>query len=692
MNKLYTLITLFFILGAISLKAQESINEPCGLLEIQKKYYENNPDLKVQDEQMEMDFILNGSDLVNKDLSTLPDTVIIPIVFHIVHNNGSENVSNALIHQTVEQLNLDYNSNNADLSTIVTGFEDIIGDVKFEFRLAQYDPEGNCTTGITRHVSDLTYTGGDEVKEEISGWPRNSYLNVWVCKIALDLGDPSFIVNGFAPFPSWVNASSDAWQDGVVIRSDAIGLNQRTLSHEVGHWSNLRHTWGNTEVGTTCTGNDLVSDTPSCMGSFGGCNTSYESCGSLDNVQNFMEYSDCSRMFTQGQVTRMRNALDNTTAQRNQLYTDANLEDTGVLLDPVLCEADFRSNKQRICTGMNVEYTNLSGNGDTEWTWTFEGGDPATSDEENPVVAYNTTGLYEVTLTAGNGVDEVSETKTDYILVLEDNGMLTPIEEGFENVSSLPNENWVIQSSDQDRYWEITDAASASGSKSVVLKNYYQSLDNEDHLESNPIDLSDLDDVNVTFKYSYAKRNASNTDVLKFEITRTCGNVWVTRETLKASDETLVTAPNHLGYFTPESNEWGEALVDNISSLYLISNFRIRFEFTSGEGNNVYIDDINIYDPATVGINEVNKAALKFKAYPNPADENLAIQFNLLHDTNVKGEVFDISGRLVESLFDESFQLGVNELNYNIQDWPSGVYFLTISLEGERFIEKIVKK
>jgi PKD repeat protein len=360
-------------------------------------------------------------------------------------------------------------------------------------------------------------------------------------------------------------------------------------------------------------------------------------------------------------------------------------------LDPILCKAEFDADDYRICTGTTVEYTNKSYSGDTEWLWEFEGGTPATSTEENPSVEYNTSGEFQVTLTVGNGIDEVSETKEQFISVLEDIGISTPVEEGFENITDFPNDDWIIYSTDSERYWEISTAASSSGSKSTVLKNYYQSDAYQDILESNPIDLSELEDVVITFKYSYAKRHDGDDDILRFKVTKTCGNSWSTKETLRATNNTLVTAPNHIGYFTPENDEWEEAYIDNISNLYLIENFRLRFEFKSGGGNNVYIDDINIYDPSTVGINEVNKAALNYHVYPNPINNSLHVNFNLLHGSDVIGEVFDIGGRKIATLFNSSFPVGENSIKINTSDWNAGMYFVRIGLEGEIFVEKVLK-
>ena len=677
-------------IGVITNSYSQSTELPiCGTDIAQELFFEAHPELESEVRKAE-EKLNQFSQNFNSANKLTPDTAIIPVVFHIIHNNGNENIDDQLIYDAMVQLNEDYSASNDDIADVIDDFSDIIGDASIEFRLAQYDPDGNCTNGITRTVSTLTYTGGDALKDLIQ-WPSDSYLNIWVSQIAISqAGSGGGTILGYATFPSTSQFNPD--NDGLVVRADNIGTGFRVITHEAGHWLNLRHTWGNIEVETSCNGDDLVDDTPDTQGNYGGCNVDAISCGSLDNVQNYMDYAiPCYRMFTEGQADRMDATLNSSTADRNQLWTDQNLEDTGVLLDPILCSAEFDAEDVRICSGTEVEFTNKSYSGDTEWSWVFEGGTPATSDEENPVVVYNTPGVYEVTLTVGNGVDEVSITKEAYITVLPDVGNATPYVEGFENDSEFPNEDWIIYSSDQERYWEITDAASSTGSSSAVLKNYYQSENDKDELESNPIDLSGLQSVAITFKFAYAKRHDDDDDVLRFKVTRTCGNTWNTRETLRATNNTLVTAVNHLGYFTPEDDEWEEAYVDNISESYLVENFRMKFEFTAGEGNNVYVDDINIFDPTTVGINEVNKAALNYTVFPNPVEDDLSISFNLLHRTDVTGEVFDISGRKIATLFSNSFEVGKTQLKFNTNDWNAGVYLIRINLEDEMFIEKVIK-
>ncbi|MEX1131791.1 MAG: hypothetical protein WEC15_01075, partial [Flavobacteriales bacterium] len=110
-------------------------------------------------------------------------TYVISVVFHVIHNNGPENISDEQLYDAIRVLNNDFNKLNTDWPGVRPEFLDIVADVGIEFRLARKDPQGNCTNGITRTVSQLTYSG-DQAMKDLIQWPRNRYLNVWVAASA----------------------------------------------------------------------------------------------------------------------------------------------------------------------------------------------------------------------------------------------------------------------------------------------------------------------------------------------------------------------------------------------------------------------------------------------------------------------------------------------------------------------------
>lgn len=680
----YTYLLSFVLLfntGSLWSQNSEEVTTPCGTNEMLDQFILDHPEMESVIKADEQNLEEFTQQFINSKFED--DTLIIPIVFHIIHLNGSENISNDIVHESVARLNIDFQAENDDLDQVIDEFQGLIPVTNILFRLATIDPDGNCTSGITRTFSILTEVGDTETQLLIQ-WPREKYLNVWVVRN---------IASGaaaYSRYPSSVNNYPEI--DGIVNRYDYLGANIRTLTHEVGHWINLRHVWGNSNnvaLPENCNDDDLVNDTPNCIGNSGGCNLSSTTCGSLDNVQNYMNYSACDRNFTFGQSDRMRAALNSVIAQRNNLWTEANLAATGTDVEPTLCVADFYTERTIVCFDEEIQYIDESFNGEiSSWSWTFEGGTPETSDQENPVVVYAQGGTYDVSLTVSDGVNEKSVVRSNYIKVLS-TGLETPYNETFETVASFPTDDWFLFSSD-DIEWEITTDAAAVGTKSAFLKNVLQNDDEKDRLIYSTVDLSGLEAAELSFKYAFAKRHEDDTDQLKLGISRNCGDSWIIKKRLKATTGTLVTAPDQTSYFTPTADQWGELVVE-LSVLYYIEGFRYMFEFENGGGNNVYIDDIKIYDPTIVGINEVNKATLNYNVYPNPVNDQLNIEFNLLERTHVFGEIFDITGRKITTLFESDFSLGTHRINYNTSDLNAGIYFVKISLEGESFTKRVIK-
>jgi hypothetical protein len=240
----------------------------------------------------------------------------IPTVVHVVHKTAAQNISDAQINSQIDVLNADFRKKNADVSSVPGAFAGLAGDARIEFELATSDPAGNPTTGITRTATTVTaFSDDDAVKSSATGgadaWPADKYLNIWVCQLANNL-------LGYAQFPGGPAAT-----DGVVILHTAFGTTGtaaapfnlgRTTTHEVGHWLNLRHIWG--DDGTGCAGSDFVADTPNQGGPNVGVPTfPHISCGNGPNGDMFMNYMDyvddvAMVMFSTDQVTRMQATLD----------------------------------------------------------------------------------------------------------------------------------------------------------------------------------------------------------------------------------------------------------------------------------------------------------------------------------------------------------------------------------------------
>ncbi len=620
------------------------------------------------------------------------DAYVIPVVFHIIHNNGPENISDDQVRDAVRVMNEDYNKLNTEWPNVQPEFLNIVANVGITFKLAQLDPNGNCTNGITRTVSTLTYNGDQNMKNLIQ-WPRNRYLNVWVSAGA---GGAA----GYSMYPSAVSGSWGAPADGIVILSDYVGAigtsslsHSHSLSHEVGHWLNLKHTWGdsnNPGLPQNCGDDDGVADTPNTIG-WTTCNLRGATCGSvLDNVENFMEYSYCSKMFTNGQKTRMLAALNSSIASRNNLWSAANLVLTGCSGPAVLCMADMSADKRIICAGSSVNFSDESYNGVTTWDWNFPGGSPASSTNENPVVTYDVPGTYDVSLTAGNSTNTVNTQRPQYIIVLPTTGAPLPFSEGFESTPSLPSADWMVNDINQDGSFQTNGSAAYTGSKSVRLVNTAAKSGNVDEMISNTIDLSTSGPTTISFRYAFAKRTNSDNDALRLYISKDCGQNWVLKRALTGT--ALSTAPVQGGSFTPNGQgQWGYSETSPLSGDYLAANLRVKFWFQSGGGNNLWLDDINI-NGTPLGISGAASApGASVNVVPNPAGDRAEIFANLQDAGKVSVDVLDLLGQQVMHVAGGTRPAGPVQWAMDLGSLPSGLYLVRVQQQNAVQVVRFTK-
>lgn len=238
----------------------------------------------------------------------------IAVVVHVVYNTEARNVSDDQVRSQIEVLNQDYMALNADRTNVPSPWTSLAATPGVQFHLATTDPTGQPTTGITHtQTSTVSFNFDESVKSSAAGgvdpWPTDRYLNIWVCNLSGGL-------LGYAQFPG-----GPATTDGVVILYSAFGAGGsakapfhlgRTTTHEVGHWLNLHHIWGDV---LGCGGTDSVDDTPPAESpNYGTPLFPHVTCSNGPNgdmFMNFMDYVDDSAMcfFTQGQVARMHAAL-----------------------------------------------------------------------------------------------------------------------------------------------------------------------------------------------------------------------------------------------------------------------------------------------------------------------------------------------------------------------------------------------
>ena len=314
---------LFVCIAALALPfgtyAQENV--VCGTDEYHVEIAKQYPQVKQIQAQMEKEHIANRG---SQPIEDKGQVLIIPVVFHVIHNNGAEKISLKNIQDQVATLNTCYRLKNADTSLIRTIFRGYAADAKVEFQLATKDPWGNCSNGVTYTVSANTENATDAVKS-YSWWDNRHYLNVWVVK-SIAQSNIVGTLAGYAQFP-W-DALVRSSTDGIILNYQFCGKGQKTLVHEIGHYMGLMHTFQDSCSTDQKLQGDHVEDTPPVAAANFGKPVNMNSCHTdnpdlPDMIENYMDYADTKYLFTKGQVYRLRSWLFS--PSRNTLWAQENL-------------------------------------------------------------------------------------------------------------------------------------------------------------------------------------------------------------------------------------------------------------------------------------------------------------------------------------------------------------------------------
>ena len=707
---------LFCLVMQMSAFAQEVTVNPCGTYERMDEL-ENLPVYKQN--------ILTSQQIKDQEgeiIAPKGTVYTIPIVFHVLHDGGESNISYEQIVDGLRILNEDYRMLNPDVNDVAPVFAGMQADAEIQFVLATKAPNGECFRGVTRTYNPTAANDGNEDQvgairngnDVYNGdWPGDQYLNVFVVGTLSDPGS-SLITLGYTTYPAF---GGTTMSNGFHVIHQCIGsigtgggFGLATPTHEIGHWLNLPHVWGsnnNPGNASSCNTDDGIDDTPLCIGIQGGpCSPTnpnpMNSCDQdnaywgfdiQDNIENYMDYAHCNRMFTQGQVDEMRGALLSSVGGRSNLWTAANLTATGADGNIYLCDAEFDADQTTVCAGESIQFSDLSYNVVNGWTWTFDGGSPASSTSQNPSVTYNTPGLYEVTLSATDGSITDVETKTAYIRVLPASATL-PFLETFESYSTLNNiEEWEVINEEGNGF-ELETTTGHTGTQCVRINNNGQADGRFDELVAGvPVDLSNVSQVTMSFRYAYKRKNSSDDDWMRVMISSDCGDSWALRKTLHGFQLSNLT---QFPPYTPSAQEeWTTVHMTNITSTYWVNNFRYKFTFEAGGGNNFFLDDINIYDGSPsddlVVELEENDALNGVSVFPNPADDEIAIRFSVNNDQPAIIEIQDVTGKVTKRNMVNA-KSGSNVVYIDTKDLAAGLYFMHMHIgNAQKSIQFAVK-
>ncbi|WP_353777308.1 M43 family zinc metalloprotease [Winogradskyella sp. 3972H.M.0a.05] len=732
-NNLTLFFICFFMVGAVF--GQE---RNCSTMENLEYRKQQDPDLERRMQQIET---FTQTKIQQMQANRVDGNIItIPVVVHVLYRNSTENISVAQIQSQMDVLNEDFRRTNPDADNTWSQ----AADTEIQFCMATVDPNGNATTGITRKSTTRQDWGTtDDMKKSSQGgvdpWDTSQYLNMWIVP---KMTDPiGRTILGYAQFPG-----GSASTDGVVMAYNYFGRvgnvtapfdGGRTTTHEVGHFLNLRHIWGDSNCG-----NDFVADTPTHQTSNGGCPVGQVSCGSVDMVQNYMDYTNdsCMNLFTQGQKDRMRAVLEAGGVRRSLALSDKcggggstptcndgvqNGDETGV---------DCGGSCQPCQTACTDNEVNLSITFDdypeeTSWTITNDSGqtvasggtygsepDRSTLTEDLclPDGCYTFTindsygdgiccsygnGSYSLTGPSGSlasGGSFAGSEATQFCLgsgpapTCDDgiqNGDETGVDCGGSTCAPCSTGSTLLHEGFFETGWDgWTDGGSDcfrySGSRSYEGNYSIRIRDNSgtaSAMTSESFNLTAYNQVEVKF-YFYANSMETNED---FWLRFNNGSGWTTVATWAQ------------GPSFNNNTFYSATVVLNDSEYNFGSNSQFRFQCdASANADQVYIDQVTITGISGSGsrqnttelirtLNEEVTSEEDFVLYPNPVKSQLNIK---MLDNN------DAINYRIINMLGQTVQEGKTTQIIDVENLRSGIYFLEVNDGDEVLTKKFIKE
>ncbi|MCS7162795.1 MAG: M43 family zinc metalloprotease, partial [Bacteroidia bacterium] len=680
---------------------------------------------------------------------------IIPVVVHIIHSGWGQpdSLPAARVLTQIEQLFNDYRRR-----PYTKGYGSGV-DAEIEFSLATKAPNGSPHSGITyTHYRDaglasprVNMTGSQAnartLKTNVT-WPKDKYLNIWVVREICQNSDncPEPDVLGFATLPGMSQE-----EQGVVVSSAYFGNTSggQTTTHENGHYLNLYHTFQGDFAPAGCTGlsvstcltqGDRVCDTPpSRIPNYGNArrqNTCQEDIPILggdapDQVRNFMDYlSDPSLdLFTQGQVFRMHNALENA-SNRRTLWQSSNLQATGTgPYGRVKANFAIKGCEQPpcyVCPGQPIELVSYSWGQPFTFRWEIRQGATAVATSTNgpcaTLQAPNTPGTYDVYLRVQNFVASAETTYRNFLIVRDPQQVASyPFAEGFEG-GTFPPQGWIVVNPDYqlrnsvitwDRYSMPEGGGFGQSNACARLRHHrYYNKGQADYLISPPIAIpTSAQNPGVAFEVYYRAVRWSGTisgvgtshpllyaDTLAVYVSEDCGSTWakiyeeggealdVTGSAIQALNSSYPTE-----VFPPEgpNNQWVRKAV-RLGDQYKGKTILLRIESRTGMGNNLYLDNVRVADNLQPVGSLLVPEKIHVSVAPNPAQAETFLLINGAAGNKVRCKLLTLSGQLIwGSVFT------VTEDSYSmplpIAELAAGVYIVEVEIGGRRWVQRLLR-
>jgi hypothetical protein len=598
----------------------------CGTMEHLEMLKTQDPGLESRMTQIEQQTALYQQ--TQSAMKTAGTVINIPVVVHVLYNTTAQNISDAQIRSQIDVLNEDFRRLNADKVNTPSAFSGLAADVEINFCLASKTPSGLSTTGIVRKSTTKTSFTDDAVKYSSSGgddaWNTSKYLNLWVCNLGGGL-------LGYAQFPGGPAAT-----DGVVVLYSAFGRTGtlsapynkgRTTTHEVGHWLNLRHIWGDASCGS-----DLVNDTPTQQTSNYSCPSyPHKTCANTtsgDMFMNYMDYTDdgCMNMFSVGQKTRMQSLFASTGAR----YGLVSSTGCGAVTSPTTTPAP---------TGTSNTVTVGSGTGTTNTPY----------------------GTYYMDEKVQYIITKAELTSAGYS---PSNNILKSLAFNVASASTQMMNGFTIKLKHTTATsFGSTSFLSNTGMTTVYSANTSASAGWKTHAFTTPFTYNGTDNLLVEICFD---NSAYTTDSKVYYSTATSYNTLYLRSDVSAGG----TCNNTTG-----------------TRSYNRPNMRFVFSSTT---NFMLAQENNemIYESGSALRTIPKENHIDFQLAPNPATSVVKISYYVeSEDSNVSIKIYNIMGKLVTELAPQQIEAGNNTFEVNLdnaqEELPSGVYLCALSVNDE---------
>lgn len=619
----------------------------CGMMEYHEAHVLEYPQAAENLEAIEeftQRFVERGGELTDRNAIT------IPVVVHVVYRTSAQNISEAQIQSQINVLNADFRKLNSDASLIPSAFTGVAADAQIQFCLASVDPSGNPTNGIVRKSTRRSsFSTNNWVKYNANGgsnaWPADKYLNIWVCNLSNG-------VLGYAQFPGGAAAT-----DGIVCTFTAFGTTGtatapfnkgRTATHEVGHWLNLRHIWGD----ATC-GSDQVNDTPTHNTANYGCPSfpHYSTCSGspLEMTMNYMDYTDdaCMYMFSTGQSSRM-NAL--------------------------FAPGGFR-------------YSLLSSNGC--------GGSGGGGTDPEPVVCGVPTGLSSSSITSSSAVISWGAVSGAVSYDVQyrvaggswAQGNVTGTSANFTGLLAGTTYEWAVRTNCSGSSSAFSGTVSFTTTAAVTCTN--------DSFEPNET-FGAAKALSVNTTYSAMKICPNDVDWFRFSSSSKQRKVRVRIYNLPADyDLELYSSNGTLLGTSANGGTANEGVYFNASGT---GTYYVKvYGYNGASSNTAYTircerqkNNYTSTGRLDGSEDELLSESFGFTAYPNPVSENLTLQLAGGLSDLVVINMYDMSGRMVMSTTSPYGEDGVT-VNMSTADLRAGLYLIEAIAGEERITQRIVK-